>query len=856
MLKPSVSSTLDNYIKLFMKKIRIILAFVAILISLSGFAQTVNNGSVTGAPAANSGIGAGNAPGWTVCGYSPDLCDLSRPSYLTTSGVPAVLSPDGGTWLGLADVGSGLGECAQTTITGLTVGQTYTLYFCGANFGSGSSIFNGSPATPTVTVGAATQTYSIPMASVWIPLSLTFTATSPTMTLQASNYHPSSNFSYASLDGFNLVSPCGIVAPITNNDTICLGESTTLHASAGDGNFSWYPVGMPGAILSTYDSLVVTPGSTTGFVVESGGNTDTAWVYVNPTYLVTQANTICQGDSFLVGSTYYQVSGTYYDSLLTVNGCDSVIEVNLSVTPTVYDTLNVQICQGQSHFAGGANQTTTGFYNDTLTSSLNCDSIFTTDLIVNPIKYDTVNVVICDGQSYYAGGANQTSTGLYNDTLIAASNCDSIVTTDLLVNPIALNTQNITICQGQTYYAGGANQTTTGIYKDTLVSSLNCDSILTTNLTVQATQFDTVYVNICDGQSYYAGGANQTTTGLYVDTLLSAANCDSILTTDLTVNMHKYDTINVNICDGQSYYAGGANQTTSGTYNDVLVSSSNCDSNLTTVLTVLPTVATTDTIIICDGQSTVIHGSTESVAGVYTQVFTSANSCDSTSTIQLIVNSTYNEQLNYYICENDSVEINGAYYSSPQVFSLTYASVNNCDSTITYNIKQITKPSFTLGPDQELCEGAEVMLTIDDVGDDYNINWFNNESGLYQIVGSTGYYWVNVSDPYCYSVTDSVFINFKDCSFYIYLPNAFTPDKNTKNEIFKPVYFGEVDKYEFYIFNRWGEVIFKTNDIDEGWDGTYKGKDAPIGVYAWRIYLKPTHSFDRIEKIGKVTIVR
>ena len=161
-------------------------------------AQTVTNGSVTGAPAANNGITAGNAPGWSTFAFSPDLCNVTFPSYSGNSQVPRIASPDGGTWLGIAS----LGEAAQTTITGLTIGQTYTLRFCGANFGTGA-LYNGTPANPTIAVvGVATTTLSIPqVANTWNPYSLTFTATATSHVLRCTI---SGGSTYASLDGFNL----------------------------------------------------------------------------------------------------------------------------------------------------------------------------------------------------------------------------------------------------------------------------------------------------------------------------------------------------------------------------------------------------------------------------------------------------------------------------------------------------------------------------------------------------------------------------------------------------------------------------------------------------------------------------
>ncbi|MCH2021822.1 MAG: T9SS type A sorting domain-containing protein [Saprospiraceae bacterium] len=199
-------------------KIRILLTYLLIItFHYYSLAQSITNGSVTGTPASNSGIGHGNAPGWSGCSFSPDLCDVTMPSFLSTSQVTPSYSPDGGTWLGLASMSPiGATECASTTITGLTAGQSYTLYFCAACFGSGASICNSSPATPTVAVGSTSQLYTIPMAAgTWVPCSLPFTATASTMTLEAK--HSSvfgAYYAYVGLDGFSLTTPCGILLPI------------------------------------------------------------------------------------------------------------------------------------------------------------------------------------------------------------------------------------------------------------------------------------------------------------------------------------------------------------------------------------------------------------------------------------------------------------------------------------------------------------------------------------------------------------------------------------------------------------------------------------------------------------------
>ena len=69
----------------------------------------------------------------------------------------------------------------------------------------------------------------------------------------------------------------------------------------------------------------------------------------------------------------------------------------------------------------------------------------------------------------------------------------------------------------------------------------------------------------------------------------------------------------------------------------------------------------------------------------------------------------------------------------------------------------------------------------------------------------------------------------------IFAPNSFTPNGDGKNEEFKVVGFG-LSQFEMYIYNRWGELIFESFDINKGWDGTYKDEEVQTGGYPYIIY--------------------
>lgn len=75
----------------------------------------------------------------------------------------------------------------------------------------------------------------------------------------------------------------------------------------------------------------------------------------------------------------------------------------------------------------------------------------------------------------------------------------------------------------------------------------------------------------------------------------------------------------------------------------------------------------------------------------------------------------------------------------------------------------------------------------------------------------------------------------------VHVPNAFTPDGDELNEMFRPVInAGSIDAYELSVFDRWGAEVFRTTDPDKGWDGTVMGHPPVIGVYVWQLRLKPT----------------
>ena len=113
---------------------------------------------------------------------------------------------------------------------------------------------------------------------------------------------------------------------------------------------------------------------------------------VLPSPTLSTSVSICQGDSLLIGSTWQSTSGTYPVTYSAANGCDSTVITNLTVNPSFSVNMSTSICFGDSLLVGGSYQTSTGTYVDSLSTLNGCDSVFTTQLTV--IHVDTSVVVL------------------------------------------------------------------------------------------------------------------------------------------------------------------------------------------------------------------------------------------------------------------------------------------------------------------------------------------------------------------------------------------------------------------------------------------------------------------------------
>ena len=116
---------------------------------------------------------------------------------------------------------------------------------------------------------------------------------------------------------------------------------------------------------------------------------------------------------------------------------------------------------------------------------------------------------------------------------------------------------------------------------------------------------------------------------------------------------------------------------------------------------------------------------------------------------------------------------------------------------------------------------------------------------------ATTIFYVTMTDEYGCQASDSVTVYVTGS---IYIPNTFTPNDNKLNQYFL-AYGKEIEYFEMLVFNRWGQLIFTSDDIAKGWDGTFNGLESPIGTYVWKIWYQE-YSGEEGKAIGHVNLVR
>ena len=567
------------------------------------------------------------------------------------------------------------------------------------------------------------------------------------------------------------------------------------------------------------------------------------------------------------------VAGTYEVEVTDVNNCKATTEVELIVipmpTPDVIDDYTK--CPGANHtfdvatyddgfgpftYAWHDGTTTTADYSTTaagavwvdITNAHGCTARDEGSVVDNPsLIVDitaTPDIHLCDGElatlvpnfkaangyffTWTSGGVTATSetiavstAGVYDLHVDNGGGCEGDGSIEIFVHPYPVLVPSVAgICDGDPAVIGGDNDlggtftyawstgettptisvTTAGTYTQTVTSDRGCVSTETVNVDVYPNPVPDLGtpVEVCEGVPVTLSNTGPGTGLTY---------SWSTGSTDPTIN-----------------------PTTNGTYSLTVTTPQNCSGSDDVLVTFIPipVVEIGPDITLCEGESASVYAGNEDLTVTW-------NSGQNTSDI------TVNQTFEHIVTVDNGL----------------------CNTKDTMNVYVVPMPvseiDQSLGDEsycfEDMTRGIEIIAGTNPA---YSYQWNTVDADTTPEITVTGpgTYLVNISAGNCV-IQDNIVIN-EFCPSFFFAPNAFTPDGDGQNEIFSPKGHNLTD-YTLVVYNRWGQLIFESNNIDTGWDGTFMGNECQIDVYVWKAFYSVNHPDGKPRKeqaVGRVSLLR
>lgn len=342
--------------------------------------------------------------------------------------------------------------------------------------------------------------------------------------------------------------------------------------------------------------------------------------------------------------------------------------------------------------------------------------------------------------------------------------------------------------------SNGAGQITNGGNVINNNDILACNLFALGCLIAEGAVFEAQLFSICPGETVILpSGQEVGAAGLYIDTLLTVNQCDSIIET--RVDVEQTDT--------------------------VLLDEQRCTE---------------------DGFTLVVNGKVYDEANpTGEEVLVNQFGCDSVVTIDLSFEAVDTTRLDFTRCEGDTVVVNGLVYQAGSTTVERYPAGSNCDSVVIVTVEADPLPRTDVDSVVVIEQGVPFSFDYE-LQTDWVVNWSPRSalscvscpdpellSGAYP----TQFDLSLLSAAGCQN-------NYTIIARYIcnpYIPNAFSPNDDGRNDRFQVYNVCPIEEFKLDIFNRWGGQVYRSRDISQGWDGFFQGEPAPVDVYTYVVRL-------------------
>ncbi|MCB0637076.1 MAG: PKD domain-containing protein, partial [Lewinella sp.] len=505
---------------------------------------------------------------------------------------------------------------------------------------------------------------------------------------------------------------------------------------------------------------------------------------------------------------------------VTVDGCgesgigDPLEWLLYPYCPVQETYLTEEICPN-AIFDYNGDQLGIGDYSYTFTDENGCDSTVYLSLLPLPPYTSDVTLMGCPGETVTFGGETLAVGTVTQVTLIENDGCENIVTVTVDAYPVSTTAETVYVCPGETYAYNG-EELAAGTVNNYIFPDVNgCDS--TVVITVEEYQVnegtETRYA--CAGETVSFMGQEIPAGTSMTFNLVSSLGCDSTTTLTVIELPSSSSELSVSICPEETYTFAGQAYPPGTDQVFTLTNSAGCDS--------------------------LVHLLVMAEAAAEYEL-TVTESCLGLGTGQLTVMPVSGAQPFTYALDGDTFQSTGMFGNLPAgAHQLTVEDATGCQYSETVQVAAL--PALTVDLQDEIlpCDSSSITLAAQVLsGDDGQLQflWDNGLTTPTRPVAATGSYSVQVSNG-CelQDIKVEVTSELGDELSLVYLPNAFSPNDDGTNDFFQGYFNQDVNATSFVlqVFDRWGGLLWETDDPTAGWNGKVRGQPAPPAVYIWRL---------------------
>jgi gliding motility-associated-like protein len=184
------------------------------------------------------------------------------------------------------------------------------------------------------------------------------------------------------------------------------------------------------------------------------------------------------------------------------------------------------------------------------------------------------------------------------------------------------------------------------------------------------------------------------------------------------------------------------------------------------------------------------------------------------------------------------------------------ANNKGCYVTDTFKVTLLNGVVPNFGKELLICKNESNRILSVKAPSDVKLYWSTGANTSSINTNKEGVYWVKSTSKNCGIKTDSVTVKYKNCDCDTYIPNSFTPNDDERNDLFYPVFQCEYSYFSITITDRWGNIVYTSNNINGKWDGKFKSNPCPDDVYVYRIEAIQKGNDKKIIKNGHISLFR